>query len=147
MWCELITELHQGVEPIHGLDPGPEFFPGATPEALAEVERQVGVALPASLRELLSETDGVLVVLGQHMIWATHEIVQRNLEMRAPDFQVGWMPLDHLLSFGDAGVDGIAFAFGVVQGVVRHELVYSWNPTPTGDQGRQSRSRHMWKAG
>jgi hypothetical protein len=42
-----------------------------------------------------------------------------------------------LLFFADAGVDGILFAFGLIQGAIRRDDVYLWNPY---DDGRP------WKA-
>lgn len=137
MWRELIRDSHPVLEPLGGSDPGPEFFPRATPEELADVERQVGVRLPDSLRELLAETNGVLVNFGTHIIWPTSTIVSRNLEVRERSCKEDYMPLDHLLFFGDAGVDGLLFAFGIIRGAIRRENVYMWNPI---DDGRE------WKA-
>jgi hypothetical protein len=128
MWRAAIRKCQPPLEPIAGNDSGPEFFPGATPEDLAAVEQQLGVNLPASLRELLCETNGVLVMFGQHLIWSTDEIVRRNVEMRTPAYQEGYMPFDHLLFFGDAGVDGIQFAFAINKGKIQREDVYMWNP-------------------
>jgi cell wall assembly regulator SMI1 len=81
MWRELVREWHPDLEPLGGHDPGPEFFAGATPEELAEVEQQIGVRLPDSLRDLLAESNGVHVTFGQRLIWSTDEIVRHNLEM------------------------------------------------------------------
>lgn len=129
MWRELIWEHHPRLEPIGGADPGPEFFPGATPDELAAIERQLDVSLPASLKELLTETNGALVVFGTHLIWSTEEMVRRNLEMRtAPFHKEDYMPFGHLLFFGDAGVDGIQFAFGIIEGTVKREDVYACYP-------------------
>ena len=133
MWRELIRECHPALEPLGGHDPGPEFFAGATSDELADAERQLGVPLPDDLKDLLAETDGVLVSFGQHLIWSIAEIVRRNLEMRtAPPYWEEYMPFDHLLFFGDAGVDGILFAFGMIHGRVRHQHVYMWNPIDDG---------------
>jgi hypothetical protein len=32
------------------------------------------------------------------------------------------------VSFGDAGVDGICFAFGIIEGHIDQERVYAWYP-------------------
>ncbi len=133
MWRELIREHHPRLEPIGGAEPGPEFFPGATPDELTAVERQLDVLLPASLKELLAETNGALVVFGTHLIWSTDEIARRNLEMRtAPAYQENYMPFEHLLFFGDAGVGGIQFAFGIIEGTIKDEHVYAWYPIEDG---------------
>jgi len=129
MWREFIREHHPNLEPIAGNAPGPEFSPGATPQDLQEVEQSLEVSLPDTLKDLLAETNGVLVVFGTHLIWTTDEIVRRNLELRrTPSYQDAYMPVEHLLFFADAGVDGIQFAFGIIQGQIRREDVYSWNP-------------------
>jgi hypothetical protein len=138
MWRELIQTCHPTLEPLGGAAPGPEFFPGATADALAIVEQRLGVPLPNSLRGLLAETNGALVTFGTHLIWSTDELVRRNVQMRTdPEYQGHYMPFDHLLFFADAGVDGILFAFGLIQGTIQREDVYLWNPY---DDGRP------WKA-
>jgi hypothetical protein len=38
------------------------------------------------------------------------------------------MPFDHLLIFGDAGVDGILFAFPITDGRIDRDLVHAWYP-------------------
>jgi SUKH superfamily protein len=137
MWRELIRELCKDFEPVAHLDPGPEFFPGATPADLEAVERQLGVPLPSSLKELLAESNGVLVCFGQHLIWSTDEIVRRNLELRTNPIYEDYMPLDHLLFFGDAGVDGIQFAYPISRNGVVRDRIFVWYPM---EDGRE------WKA-
>jgi hypothetical protein len=88
------------------------------------------VLLPASLKELLAESNGVLATYGTHLIWTTGEIVCTNGEMRmSPSYQERYMPFEPLLFFADAGVDGILFAFGIIQGQIKREDIYSWNPS------------------
>lgn len=128
MWRELIGELCKDFEPVAHLDPGPEFFPGATPAELEAVERQLGVPLPPSLKELLAESNGVLVCFGQHLIWSTDEIVSRNLELRTNPMYEDYMPFDHLLFFGAAGVDGILFAFPIYRNGHVGDHIFAWYP-------------------
>jgi hypothetical protein len=129
MWRELIRACHPTLEPLVGKDPGPEFFPGATADAIVRIEQHLGVRLPDSLSSLLTETDGVPVIFGTHLVWSMDEIVRRNLQMRTdPAYQAHYMPFDHLLFIADAGVDGIQFAFGLIQGTIRQDDVYVWNP-------------------
>src|SRR5579884_2715661 len=138
MWREFIREHRPDLESIGHNTPGPEFSTGASEEDLQAVERQFGIQLPHSLRDLLAETNGVLAIFGTHLIWSTDEIMRCNLEIRQnSEYQASYMPLEHLLFFADAGVDGIRFAFGIIQGRVKHESVYSWNPI---DDSRE------WKA-
>ncbi|HEU5440105.1 MAG TPA: SMI1/KNR4 family protein [Ktedonobacterales bacterium] len=140
MWRELIRELCKDFEPVAHLDPGPEFFPGATPAELEAVERQLGVPLPPSLKELLDESNGVLVCFGQHLIWSTDEMVSRNIELRTDPIYADDMPLDHLLFFGDAGVDGIQFAFPISRnGLVGHHI-FAWDHM---EDGRQWKARSL----
>lgn len=128
MWRELIRELCADMEPIADLDPGPEFFTGASPDELKAVEQQLGVALPASLKDLLAESNGVLVCFGQHLIWSTDELVRRNLELLTDPGFADYMPFDGLLFFGDAGVDGISFAFPIGRNGAMREHVFAWFP-------------------
>lgn len=129
MWRELIRELTRDEQPIGDLHPGPDFFPGATPEELATVENALGVRLPEGLTELLRESNGVLVTFGQHLIWSTDEITRTNRAMRTdPQYRERYMPFDHLLFFGDAGVDGILFAFAIIEGRIDRDRVYAWYP-------------------
>lgn len=129
MWRELIGELTRDEQPIVDLHPGPGFFPGATQDELDAVERALGARLPESLQEVLRETNGVLVTFGQHLIWSTDEITRTNLAMRTdPRYGESYMPFDHLLFFGDAGVDGILFAFAIIQGHIDQDRVYAWYP-------------------
>jgi hypothetical protein len=129
MWRELITELTRDEQPIRDLHPGPDFFPGATPDELDAVERALGVRLPESLQGLLRESNGVRVTFGTPLIWSTDEIVRTNRDMRDdPGYRETWMPFDRLLFFGAAGVDGILFAFPIIRGRVECDRVYAWYP-------------------
>src|SRR6516165_5222268 len=124
MWRELINELTRDEQPIGDVQPGPDFSAGATADELSAVERALSVQLPASLRELLGESNGVQVAFGQHIIWSTDEIAHKNRTMRGdPAYQKTWMPFDHLLFFGDAGVDGILFAFPIIGGRIDRDRV------------------------
>jgi hypothetical protein len=120
MWRELIQSL----------DPSARFTPGASTDELARVEEAIKVRLPEELRELLAESDGVLREDGQHLIWSTDEIVTWNVALRTESgYLETYMPLDALLFFADAGVDGIKFGYGLVQGAVKMtKRIYAWHP-------------------
>lgn len=134
MWRELISDLTRDEQPIDeqpigDLHPGPDFHSGATSSELDAIEHALGVCLPESLQELLRESNGVQVTFGQHFIWSTDEIVRNNHAMRNdPRYREDYMPFDHLLFFGDAGVDGILFAFASIQGHINRDRVYAWYP-------------------
>lgn len=132
MWQELIQDLTSDIQPIHGLEPGPDFFPGATSDQLNKVEQETGIHLPVSLRGLLKESNGVLVVFGQHLIWNTDEFVTYNkppwVLLRAGLDWHDFPDKQRLLFFGDAGVDGIRFGFPVISENHVSEEVFAWYP-------------------
>ena len=114
MWRELISELTRDEQPIGDLDPGPDFMPGATSDELDAVEQALGVRLPISLKELLSESNGVHFEFGTPLVWSADEIARANREMRDDLWnQENYIPFDNLLFFGSAAVDGILFAFAI----------------------------------
>lgn len=129
MWRELILELTPPLETFPDVEPGPEFFSGATPSELEVVERLLGVGLPPDLRDLLRETNGVFVCYGQHFIYSTDEIMRENHAFWTEGGGYGWLPdlFRGFLFFGEAGIDGIRFAFPLAAGQVGH-AVYGWYP-------------------
>lgn len=129
MWRELISDLTRDNEPIYDLNPGPEFFPGATLAELEDVERQLGMRLPESLRDLLGESNGLIATFGVHLIWTTDEIVRYNRAMRTdPGYVEHYQSFDSLLFFAEAGVDSIRFACNIAGNGSTHEDVYAWYP-------------------
>lgn len=124
MWRDLLCEL----------DPTCELAAGATTEQITDLERTLGVELPDELHTLLEETNGAFREDGQHLIWSTDEMVEWNQQLWThPGYRETYMPLDCLLFFSDAGVDGIKFALGLVQRKVppiRH--IYAWYPIDDG---------------
>jgi hypothetical protein len=117
MWTELVSRLY----PEH------EFRAPAMPSHLAAAETSLGASLPAALRDLLLESDGVLGPYGLGLVWPIEQIVKDNLEFRSyPDFRELYMPFDPLLFFADAG-NGDQFAFRVLERAVRGADIYVWN--------------------
>lgn len=132
IWRELISALTSSIQPIGDLEPGPDFFPGASPDQLNTVERILRLPLPEQLRALLAESNGVLVCFGQHFIWNSDELLQYNQPpWITPDY---WrdgrsgQDTQHLLFFGDAGVDGIQFGFPITTDGAVIEHVFAWYP-------------------
>jgi hypothetical protein len=117
MWKELIEALY----------PDHEFRSGAAHPALARAEEQLGARLPADLRSLLAESDGVFGAYGLGLVWPTDRIASDNLRFRSqPEVRDNYESFESLLFFGDAG-NGDQFAFPIAQGVVRSTDVFVWN--------------------
>ncbi len=118
MWRELVERFW----------PDHQFQPGAGEAALAEAERSLGHPLPADLRVLLAESDGVDWSEYQlSLIWPLDRIVKTNLEFRSPSFVLRGtsMPFEPLIFFADAG-NGDQFAFARVS-PPRDQDVFAWN--------------------
>ena len=117
MWREYLLDLGSGVN----------LAAPASPEAIARAEQGLGVELPAELRELLLETDGVTDEYGTELLWPVERILDDNSMFRGnPDFADLYMPFDALLFFGDSG-GGDQWAFTVLAGRVRRPDVFLWN--------------------
>jgi hypothetical protein len=84
-----------------------------SPESQADLtrcEEQLGHALPASLRTLLGESDGIVGEFGLGLVWPAARIAQDNQLFRTdPDFRGLFMSFDDLVFFADAG-NGDQFA-------------------------------------
>lgn len=118
MWVELVRQL----------EPRAVFAEGATQERLPQLERALHITLPAELKSLLGESDGILGEYGLHLIWSADEIEKQNSQRwNDPGFRSRYMPLDTLLFFADAG-DGELFAMGIIEGIIQLPYVYVWNP-------------------
>ncbi|MEV7930653.1 SMI1/KNR4 family protein [Kitasatospora sp. NPDC088779] len=94
-----------------------DVFPDAdfrdpTDEAvLAEAERKLGEELPAGLKQLLLESNGIVGQTGVDTVWSIEQIVEQNICFRSDgSFAQLYMPFDALLFFGDNG-GGDQFAF------------------------------------
>ena len=72
---------------------------GASPEAVAKIEEAFGRKLPAELREILLEADGLGGVIGDHelQIWSAEEIVAFNRANKVQEY------FPALLMFGSDG--------------------------------------------
>lgn len=113
-------------ELVERLAPGCEFSPPATPAQLAAAERSLGVSFPDDLRELLSETNGVVGPAGFGLVWPVERVASDNTAFRSnADFRELYMPFDPLLFFADQG-GGDQFAFRILAGAIRAPDVYEW---------------------
>ncbi|MET9452048.1 SMI1/KNR4 family protein [Streptomyces cinerochromogenes] len=94
-----------------GAFPGAEFRSPAQAAVLAAAERRLGHGLPAELRQLLLECDGIIGRTAVDTVWSVEQIVEQNLFFRSDSsFAQLYMPFDALLFFGDNG-GGDQFAF------------------------------------
>jgi hypothetical protein len=100
--------------------------PPASPAVLADVEAALNVALPAELRSLLEEMNGVRDRFST-LILSAEDIQETNLAFRNnADYSELYMPFDCLLLFARSGT-GDMFAYAVLAGVVRMPDIYVWN--------------------
>lgn len=107
MWREIITSW---VEELNLGAPASE-------EDLQIAEARVG-PLPQSLRELLTEFNGLSDEYGTEIIWTTQKIASTNEYFRRDrEFSTLYAPFDSLLFFGDNG-GGDQFAFAQSDAVV-----------------------------
>lgn len=101
MWREAALEVF----------PEAEFRSPAQVAALADAEHRLGRAVPADLRQLLLECDGIIGHTAVDTVWSVEQIVARNLLFRTDSsFAQLYMSFDALLFFGDNG-GGDQFAF------------------------------------
>jgi hypothetical protein len=117
MWREFILQQ----------EPSATYFPGGTETQITSLEKAVGVVIPDNLKQLLTESNGVLGKYELRLIWPVEEIIKRNVKMRTdPIYHESYMPFDNLLFFADAG-NGDQFGFRIIQGKIKGPDVFSWN--------------------
>lgn len=127
MWKKFISEI----------DATCQFFDPATEIQVSKVEQALGVVLPASLRSLLFETNGIEGDYDLVVIWSIEQIFEENKSYRTDTIcQRIYMPFDNLLFFGIVG-NGDLFCFPIIQGQCREEVFY-W------DHENDSRYKHQW---
>ncbi|WP_405824326.1 SMI1/KNR4 family protein [Streptomyces sp. NBC_00838] len=101
MWREAALEVF----------PEAEFRSPAQVAALADAEHRLGRELPAELRQLLIESNGLIGPTAVDAVWPVEQIVEHNLLFRSDSsFAELYMPFNALLFFGDNG-GGDQFAF------------------------------------
>ncbi|ODU00512.1 MAG: cell wall assembly protein [Planctomycetes bacterium SCN 63-9] len=129
MWKEFIQELTSQCE----------FFTPVAFDRINAANLSLGIEMPAELRGLLCETNGIYGEYELGLVWNLERIVEDNLMFRQnPSFRDIYMPFDHLLFFADAG-NGDQFAFSIhADGVIHRPDVFVW------DHEDDSRS---WAAG
>jgi SMI1-KNR4 cell-wall len=100
-----------------------DFRDPATPGSIQTAEAKLSAPFPGDLRELLSETDGVVGEYGVGLVWSAQRIGEDNAHFRSnPDFLDLYLPFEGLVFFGDAG-NGDQFAISL-RGA---QDVFVWN--------------------
>jgi len=103
------------------------FSSPASEDLLTAAERDLGVQLPAELREILTESDGVVGEYGLGLVWSLDRIVRDNLAFRAnAEFGELLMSFEQLLFFADAG-NGDQFFHAIIAGKIQKPDVFVWN--------------------
>ncbi|MFD8141652.1 SMI1/KNR4 family protein [Streptomyces sp. NPDC059708] len=101
MWRQAATDVF----------PGAGFSEPARASDLVAAETRLGRTLPAELRDLLLESNGVVGHTHVDTVWPIDQIVERNLLFWSDQtFAQLYMAFDALLFFGDNG-GGDQFAF------------------------------------
>jgi hypothetical protein len=101
MWREAALEVF----------PEAEFRSPAQTATLADAEQRLGRGLPADLRQLLLESDGIIGHSAVETVWPVEQIAEQNLFFRSDSsFAQLYMSFDAFLFFGDNG-GGDQFAF------------------------------------
>lgn len=91
--------------------PGVGFQEPVEASSLDAAEARLGRALPAELRGLLLESNGLIGHTWVDTVWSIDQIAERNLLFWSDEtFAQLYMPFDALLFFGDNG-GGDQFAF------------------------------------
>ena len=94
MWIELAEAAHAGMLTA----------PAAEPSAVDTIEQRLGAPVPADLRALLLESDGLRDSSLLDVVWPAGRIVQDNADFRSyEDFAELYQPFDDLIFFGDNG--------------------------------------------
>jgi hypothetical protein len=136
-WRELITGIYETRALQPGIAGKPQFYPPASPGDIADAEVRLNAGFPASIRALLLETNGVMEMMAldggewfesMWLLWTVAELVEQNLFYRAAT-EDGTYDRDFrdLVFFAGAGVDGILFAFPVIDRICAPRVVV-WHP-------------------
>ena len=137
-WRELITGIYEGRSQQPGIAGKPKFYPAASAGDIADAEVHLSATLPASIRSLLLQTNGVMDMMAidggewfgsMWLLWTVAEIVGRNRFYRAAT-EDGTYDSDfrELVFFADAGCDGILFGFPLIDDRACAPRVVVWHP-------------------
>jgi hypothetical protein len=137
-WRELINGIYESrPQQQPGIARKPEFNLGASAASIADAEVALNSAMPASLRSLLIDSNGVTDMMAidggdwfesMWLMWKIEEVVEQNRFYRAANEEGTYeRDFSDLVFFAGAGTDGILFAFPVVNAVCESRIVV-WHP-------------------
>lgn len=99
------------------------FSQPATTDDLDAAEAALGTVLPAQLRDLLVETNGIEGEYGLGLVWNTRRLANDNAWFRTnDDYREHYMPFDGLVFFADAG-NGDQFGIALAG----NQEIYVWD--------------------
>jgi cell wall assembly regulator SMI1 len=137
-WRELITGMYEDRAQQPGIGVRPEFCPAASAADIDDAEVRLNARLPACLRSLLLETNGVMDMmsidggewfLSMWLLWSVQEIVEQNeFFRRAIDEGTYERDFRQMAFFAGAGSDGILFGFPVSEDGTYASRVVVWHP-------------------
>src|SRR5262245_20075775 len=90
-WRELISGIYERRPQQPGIAGKPKFYPAATATDIADAEVALNATLPASIRSLLLETNGVMDMMAMDgrewfesmwLLWTIDEVVAQNRHHR-----------------------------------------------------------------
>jgi hypothetical protein len=132
-WQQYINNLYKSKKG----DESVGFYPPSSYERILAVELSLGIKLPPPLKDLLTDTNGVMALmkLGEQtiktswLIWPIEEIERQNSSFRVEAQKATYgRSFDDLLFFASAGADGILFAYRIPAGQVSESEIYVWHP-------------------
>jgi cell wall assembly regulator SMI1 len=137
-WRNLISASYETRAEQPGIAGKPQFYPAALAGDIADAEARLNATLPASIRSLLLETNGVMDLMAidggdwfdsMWLLWTVDDIVKRNVSWRAATAAGTYKRDFHqMVFFADAGTDGILFGFPVMEDYVCAPRVVVWHP-------------------
>jgi hypothetical protein len=137
-WRESITATYAIAPKQAGIASKPEFYPGASAQEIADVEVRLNASLPASLRSLLLESNGVMGMMSidggdwfeEHwLIWTLEEVFERNLWYRDESAKETYQrDFRKVVFFADAGSDGVLFGFPITENQACAPNIVVWCP-------------------
>ena len=123
-WRELVQNAENETGRVY------QLVSPITDEEVQEIETKLDFEFPFEMLSLYRATNGIKEVLGDEIIgslvWASEDIIERNLEMRTTaGFQDLYMSFDNLLFFSEVG-NGDLFAIPVLNHKCPRTDVFLW---------------------
>lgn len=137
-WREFIAGIYADTPEQPGIASKPEFYSGASADEIADAELRLNARLPASLRSLLLESNGVMGMMAidggdwfkEHwLLWTLAEVIEQNLWYRSETGKETYRrDFCQVVFIADAGSDGILFGFPVEEDQICAPSIVVWYP-------------------